>query len=245
MPSNSQSGRISLVTGASRGIGYATALEIAKRGGTVIALARTVGGLEALDDEIRAAGGKAVLIPVDLQEQEQLSRLPAALQDRFGRLDGLVLNAGLLGPLTPVTDILGKEWHETFVVNLHANLALLQLLHPLLVKSDAVRVVGITSGAATKVKPFWGAYAASKAAFNALLKSYAAENVEREFKVNLLDPGPTATVMRADAMPGEDPNTITQPSEIAEWITDLLDTSTEKNGEIISYPRPWDAIAAQ
>ncbi|MEM7739247.1 MAG: SDR family NAD(P)-dependent oxidoreductase [Pseudomonadota bacterium] len=238
MPSNALTDRYILVTGASRGIGRAVALEAAGRGATVIALARTVGGLEELDDEITASGGKTVLIPADLSHEESLARLPGALEQRFGRLDGLVLNAGLLGPLTPVADISGREWHETLTVNLHANLALLKLLDPLLLKSDAGRVVGVTSRAARTHKPYWGAYAASKAAFDALVQTYASEHVETNVRANLLDPGPTATDMRANAMPGEDPSTVTPPSKIAEWVVDLLDPLTDKTAEIVAYPRP-------
>ncbi|MEM9285720.1 MAG: SDR family NAD(P)-dependent oxidoreductase, partial [Pseudomonadota bacterium] len=197
MPSDQLSDRYVLVTGASRGIGKAVALEAAARGATVIALARTTGGLEELDDEVKRAGGKTVLIPADLSDEDSLTRLPGALEQRFGRLDGLVLNAGLLGPLTPVADIAGREWHETLTVNLHANLALLKLLDPLLLKSDAGRVVGITSRAARTHKPYWGAYAASKAAFDVLVRTYASEHEETKVRANPLDPGPTATDMRA------------------------------------------------
>lgn len=237
MPSETLSGRTILVTGASRGIGYQAALAAAKRGATVIALARTVSGLEALDDAIRETPGKAILIPADLESEEALTRLPAALEQRFEKLDGLVLNAGLLGPLTPVADVLGKEWHQTFTVNLHANLALLKLLDPLLRKSDDARVVGVTSRAARVFKPFWGAYAASKAAFEALVKTYAAEQ-EGGTRANLLDPGPTATDMRAEAMPGEDASTITPPEKIGERIADMLEPSFDEQGETVVFPRP-------
>ncbi|GGY52316.1 SDR family NAD(P)-dependent oxidoreductase [Parvularcula lutaonensis] len=237
MPSDTLSGRTILVTGASRGIGYATALAAAKRGATVIALARTVSGLEALDDEVRKTNGKAVLIPADLESEEALTRLPTALEQRFEKLDGLVLNAGLLGPLTPVVDILGKEWHKTFTVNLHANLALLKLLDPLLQKAGDARVVGVTSRAAHVFKPFWGTYAASKAAFEALVKTYAAEQREG-LRANLIDPGPTATEMRAEAMPGEDPSTITPPEKIGERIADMLEPAFDQQGETVVFPRP-------
>ncbi|MEO1040940.1 MAG: SDR family NAD(P)-dependent oxidoreductase [Pseudomonadota bacterium] len=238
MPSNPLTDRYVLVTGASRGIGRAVAVEAARRGACVIALARTVGGLEELDDEITSAGGKAVLIPADLSHEDSLARLPGALEERFGRLDGMVLNAGLLGPLTPVADLSGREWHETLTVNLHANLALLKLLDPLLLNSDAGRVVGITSRAARTHKPYWGAYAASKAAFDVLVRTYASEHAETNVRANLLDPGPTATDMRANAMPGEDPSTITAPAKIAEWVANLLDPATDKTAEIVVYPRP-------
>lgn len=237
MPSDTLCNRTVLVTGASRGIGYHSALAAAKRGATVIGLARTTSGLEQLDDEVKSVGGRAVLIPADLTVEETLTRLPAALEQRFDRLDGLVLNAGLLGPLTHVRDIIGKEWHETFTVNLHTNLALLKLLDPLLQKGENTRIVGVSSRAARVYKPFWGAYAASKAAFEALVKTYAAEQ-EGSLKANLIDPGPTATMMRADAMPGEDPATITPPENIGERIADMLEPGFDQNAETIVYPRP-------
>lgn len=237
MPSDTLRNRTILITGASRGIGHAAGVACARRGATVIALARTVSGLESLDDEVREAGGRAVLIPCDLTSEEALSRLPGALEQRLDRLDGLVLNAGLLGPLTPVTDILGKEWHQTFTINVHANLALLKLLHPLLEKSESARVVGVTSRAAHVFKPFWGPYAASKAAFEALLMTYAAEQ-RGPVRANLIDPGPTATHMRAEAMPGEDPETITQPEAIGERIADMLEPAFDAQGETVVFPRP-------
>ncbi len=237
MPSDTLSSRTILVTGASRGIGFATAVAAAKRGAQVIALARTVSGLEALDDIVRGTDGQAVLIPCDLSDEESLTRLAPALENRFEKLDGLVLNAGLLGPLTPISDVLGKEWHQTFTINLHANLALIKLLNPLLQSSEEPRVVGVSSRAARVFKPWWGTYAASKAAFEALIKTYAAEQ-RGGLKANLIDPGPTATDMRAEAMPGEDPSTITPPEKIGERIADMLEPSFDQQGEVITFPRP-------
>lgn len=240
MSSSTLSGRTILVTGASRGIGFAASVAAAKRGATVIALARTTSGLEALDDAVRSTEGQAVLIPVDLTNEDALTRLPEALEQRFERIDGLVLNAGLLGPLTPIVDVLGKEWHQTITVNLHANLALLKLLHPLVAKSDNARVVGVSSRAARVFKPFWGTYAVSKAAFEALIKTYAAEQ-QGGVRANLIDPGPTATDMRAEAMPGEDPSTITRPEVIGEQIADMLEPTYEEQGQTVVMPRPDNA----
>lgn len=237
MPSKPLSGRTVLVTGASRGIGYAASVAAARRGADVVALARTVSGLEALDDAIRAEGGRVTLIPADLSSEDALTRLPGALEQRFERLDGLVLNAGLLGPLTPIADVLGKEWHQTFTVNLHANLALLKLLDPLLQASPDARVVGVTSRAARVLKPFWGPYAASKAAFDALLGTYAAEQ-KGGLRANLIDPGPTATDMRALAMPGEDQTKLTRPEDVAEKISDMLEPGFTAQGETVTMPRP-------
>ncbi|NRA31230.1 MAG: SDR family NAD(P)-dependent oxidoreductase [Parvularculaceae bacterium] len=238
MSSNSLSNRIIVVTGASRGIGQAAALACAKRGATIVAMARTVSGLETLDDQIKETAGQSVLIPADLSNEEMLSRLPAALTQRFGRVDGLILNAGSLGPLTPTVDILGKEWHETFTVNLHANLALIQLLHPLLSESDAGRIAAVSSRAARVFKPFWGPYAASKAALEALIQTYAAEQSEGTIKANLLDPGPTATAMRKEAMPGEDPATIHPPNLIGERLADMVEPTYTDNGDLVTIPRP-------
>jgi NAD(P)-dependent dehydrogenase (short-subunit alcohol dehydrogenase family) len=182
-------------------------------------------------------GGKAALLPADLTDEESLTRLPPALEQRFGQLDGLVLNAGLLGPLTAIADLQGKEWHETFTTNLHANLALLKLLDPLLQKSPDARVVGVTSRAARKIKPFWGAYAASKAAFDVLVQTYAAEQ-QGSLRANLLDPGPTATSMRVEAMPGEDPSTITPPGVVGARIADMLEPGFDRQGETVAVPRP-------
>ncbi|MCQ8185696.1 SDR family NAD(P)-dependent oxidoreductase [Parvularcula maris] len=237
MVSPSLQGRNVLVTGASRGIGYAAAVEAARRGAHVIALARTVSGLEKLDDEVKSAGGSVSLLPADLTDEASLTRLPAALEQRFERLDALVLNAGLLGPLTSIADLQGKEWHETFTTNLHANLALLKLLDPLLQRSEGARVVGVTSRAARVIKPFWGAYAASKAAFDALIQTYAAEQ-QGGLRANLLDPGPTATSMRKEAMPGEDPSTITPPDVVGARIADMLEPGFDAQGETVAVPRP-------
>lgn len=238
MPFETLMDRTVLVTGASRGIGRAASLACAKRGATVIALARTQSGLEALDDEVRAAGGRAILIPADLTDEAGLVRLPDALEQRFGCLDGLILNAGLLGPMTSVVDTPGKEWHQAFTVNLHANLALLKLLDPLLETSESARVVAVTSRAARVNKPFWSTYAASKAALDVLIKTYAEEKRAGSIRANLLDPGPTATSMREEAMPGEDPSTITQPEAIGERLADMVEPSFDAVGDLVVFPRP-------
>jgi NAD(P)-dependent dehydrogenase (short-subunit alcohol dehydrogenase family) len=238
MPSDSLKDRTVLITGASRGIGYAAGIACARRGATVIAVARTVSGLEKLDDQITDLGGKAVLIPADLSSEDVITRLPGALDQRFSALHGLVLNAGLLGPMMPVADIPGKDWHGTFTLNVHAPLALLKMLTPLLANAGNARVVGIGSRAALVHKPFWGAYAASKAAFESLVRTYGAEQNGTGIAANILDPGPTATDMRAEAMPGEDPLTITQPEAIGERIADMLEPGFDQNAERIAYPRP-------
>lgn len=228
--------RVVLVTGASRGIGRAVAAELARRGDHVLALARTQGALEALDDEVTAAGGQVSLIVADLMEEQTLAALPGALAERFGRLDGLVLNAGTLGELAPVTDVDGKTLSNAMTLNVTANWALLAGLDPLLQSSPAARVVGITSSRARKHVPFWSVYGASKAAFEHLILTYAAER--EGMGVNLADPGPVATGMRAKAMPGEDQSTITQPAEVAVMIADMAGEQYDATGQTVAY-REW------
>lgn len=212
-------GKIALVTGASRGIGRAAALALAKAGAHVLALARTVGGLEELDDEISAAGGKASLIPADLTEFKTVDQLGPALFKRFSKLDVLVLNAGALGELAPVPDIAAKAWRRAFDVNVEANWRLLKTLDPLLKASGTARVLVMTSRIGGEIaRPFWGAYAASKAALEMLAKTYAEETKQFGVRVAIIDPGAMRTRMRAEAMPGEDPATLPDPSEIAPVI---------------------------
>lgn len=236
--SNPHKDRIVLVTGASRGIGYAAAKAFGASGAHVIVLARTVGSLEALDDEVKASGGKCSIIAADLTDEEVLSRLPAALAERFGRLDALILNAGVLGDLTPVTDIQPKAWKDAMALNVTANLALLSGLDPLLRSSEAGRVVGITTGRAHRFVPFWAIYSATKAAYEALLSVYAAEMEETKVRTNLVDPGPIRTGMREKAMPGEDPMTLPHPDELAPLILELTSPFEERNGETVSF-KAW------
>ena len=227
--------RLTLVTGASRGIGRAVALACARRGDHVLALARTVGALEELDDEAKAAGGTVSLIPADLTDADAIGRLPAALSARFGRLDGLVLNAGTLGELAPVTDVDGKVLSNALQVNVTANWALLAGLDPLLQASDAGRVVGVTSSRARKHVPFWSVYGATKAAFEHLVLTYAAERANGAVRANLFDPGPVATKMRAEAMPGEDQSALTQPGEVARVIAEMAGAAFEGTGKTVAF----------
>ncbi len=215
-PKPDLSGKVALVTGASRGIGRAASLALAGAGAHVLALARTVGGLEELDDDITKAGGKASLIPADLTEFETLDQLGPALSKRFHKLDILVLNAGVLGELAPLPDISAKAWRRVFDTNVEANWRLLKTLDPLLRASGNARVAVITSRIGGEIaRPFWGAYAASKAALEMLAKTYAEEAKQAGVRVAIIDPGAMRTKMRAEAMPGEKPETLPDPSEIA------------------------------
>jgi NAD(P)-dependent dehydrogenase (short-subunit alcohol dehydrogenase family) len=228
-------GKIALVTGASRGIGRAVALELAKAGAHIVATARTVGGLEELDDEIRKLGSAATLVPLDIKDFPALDRLGASLFERFKKLDVLVGNAGQLGSLTPVGHIEPKTWDDVMAVNLTANYRLIRSLDPLLRASDAGRAVFITSGVARHVRAYWGLYAASKAALDALVIAYAGELGKTNVKANLFSPGPIRTRMRAKAMPGEDPMTLDTPEQVAEALLPLCLPSCTENGKIYDY----------
>lgn len=224
---SSLSNRIVLVTGASRGIGYQAAIEAARRGAHVIAVARTVGGLEDLDDAIQGFGGSTTLVPLDLRDSEGIDRLGAAIFERWGKLDGLVANAGSLKVLSPVPHVEPKDFEEVMAVNVTANYRLIRSLDLLLRQSDAGRAVFVSSSSAQSARPFWGPYAASKAALEALVKSYAAEVATSPLKVNLFHPGAVRTAMRAKAMPGEDPETLPMPAEIVGQLIDMIEPGFE------------------
>ncbi|WP_299626624.1 SDR family NAD(P)-dependent oxidoreductase [Pelagibius sp.] len=227
-------GRIAVVTGASRGIGAAVAKRFAAEGSQLVLIARTVGGLEELDDEIRAAGGlQPVLVPHDLRDFDGLDRLGASLNERFGKLDILVGNAGILGPLTPVGHIPPEAWQEVMDINVTANYRLIRSLDPLLRLSDAGRAVFVTSGAASGRMAYWGPYAISKAALEALVRSYAAEITKTTVRANLLSPGPIRTGMRAAAFPGEDPMSLRTPEEICDLFLELASPACRRNGEVV------------
>ena len=225
-------GKVVLVTGASRGIGYAAALEAARRGAHVIAVARTVGGLEELDDEIQVLGGSATLVPLDLRDGEAIDRLGAAIFERWGHLDGLVANAGQLGVLSPLPHIKPDDFDKVLAVNVTANYRLLRSLDLLLRQAEAGRAVFVSSSSARSARPFWGLYAASKAALDAMVKSYAGEIANTGARVNVFYPGAVRTAMRAKAMPGENPETLPAPAEIAPRLLDLLDPGLAENGQL-------------
>jgi NAD(P)-dependent dehydrogenase (short-subunit alcohol dehydrogenase family) len=228
-------GKIALVTGASRGIGYATALALACAGAHIVAVARTVGGLEELDDAIGATGGSATLVPLDLKDYAGIGRLGAALSERYRRLDILIGNAGLLGPLSPLIHVEPKAWDDVIAVNVTANWHLIRSMDGLLRASDAGRVVFITSGIATSLRAYWGPYAISKAALDALARTYAAETATTNVRVNLLSPGPTRTRMRATAMPGEDPLSLKPPEPVAEKILEMCMPEFRETGKTYDF----------
>jgi NAD(P)-dependent dehydrogenase (short-subunit alcohol dehydrogenase family) len=228
--------RIALVTGASRGIGYATSVALAKAGAHIVAVARTVGGLEELDDAIRAAGSSATLVPLDLKDYAGIARLGAALDERYRRLDVLVGNAGILSPLSPLGHIEPKVWDEVLAVNVTANAQLIRVMDPLLKAAEAGRAVFVTSGAASSAKAYWGPYVVSKAALEMLARTYAAETVTTPVRVNLFNPGATRTRMRAAAMPGEDPMSLKTADQVAEKIVELCLPSFTETGKLYDYP---------
>ena len=229
--------RLALVTGASRGIGRAVALELAKQGANIIAIARnhSQGALEELDDEIRKLGQNCTITPMDIRDGDAIDRLGGAIYERWGKLDILVANAAILGPITPLGHIDPKNWAELLDINVTSNWRLIRSLDPLLKLSKAGRAIFVTSGAAGKHKPFWGGYAVSKAAVQELALTYAAESTTGNVKVNLIDPGPIRTHMRAKAVPGEDPETLPTPQEIAPLFAELAAPGYEKTGEIIQF----------
>lgn len=239
------SNRVAVVTGASRGIGRAAALALAEAGAHIIALARTQGALESLDDEIRAKGSSATLVPVNLKDFDALDRLGAAIYERWGKLDILVGNAGVLGELAPITHIDQQVWDEVMAVNVTANYRLIRSLDPLLRASDAGRAVFVTSGAAHKCLAYWGVYSVSKAALNALVLTYAAETMTTPVKAMLINPGPLRTSMRRAAMPGEDPLTLKTPEDLAPHIVKLALPSWNETGKIYDFTQDGKILTSQ
>ena len=229
-------GRLALVTGASRGIGYQAALGFAQAGAHVIAVARTVGGLEELDDEIAEAGGSATLVPLDITDFDALDRLGASIHERWGKLDILLGNAGTLGVLTPLPQNKPSVFEEVFAINVTANYRLIRAMDPLLQASDAGRALFLTSGAARSPKAFVGPYSASKAALETLVITYAAENRLTSVTANLVDPGTLRTKMRAQYAPGENPQSVTDPAEIVPSLVDLASPKSSQNGATYHYP---------
>ncbi len=230
-------GRVALITGASRGIGAAVAGRFAHEGAHVVLVARTVGGLEEVDDQIKRDGGHATLVPLDLRDSDKIDQIGPAILDRFGHLDIFVGNAAILGGLMPVGHYEPAEWQEVFNVNLHANWRLVRILDPLLRRSDAGRAILVTCDAARLPRAYWGAYAASKAGLEALARIWAAEAVKSDLRVNLLDPGPTATRLRALAYPGEDRAKLPRPDEVTNRFVELASAAFAENGTLATIDR--------
>jgi NAD(P)-dependent dehydrogenase (short-subunit alcohol dehydrogenase family) len=233
--SKSLQNRIAVVTGASRGIGYAAATALARQGAHVIASARTVGGLEELDDAIKAAGGSATLVPLDLRDAEGIARLATAIAERYGRLDILVGNAALGASSSPLDHFHPKEWDDVMAVNVTANWHLIRFFNSLLHKSDAGRAVFVTSTSSTNARAFRGLYAASKAALDTMVRTYAAETAASPIRVNLFNPGPTRTRMRAAVMPGEDPMTLPTADAVAAALVPLCLPDFKETGKLYDF----------
>jgi NAD(P)-dependent dehydrogenase (short-subunit alcohol dehydrogenase family) len=229
------SDRIALVTGASRGIGAELALQLAQAGAHVVAVARTVGGLEELDDRIKAVGGSTTLVPVDMKDMDGIARLALALHERYGRLDVMVGNAGTLGSLSPLGHVEPKDWENLMTVNLTANWQLIRTMDPLLKAAPAGRAVFISSALSWLGRAYTGPYAASKAALNALVQVYAAETATTNVKVNSFNPGPTRTKMYLGGWPGVDQNTLNAPEDVAKAIVALCLPSCAESGKVYDF----------
>jgi NAD(P)-dependent dehydrogenase (short-subunit alcohol dehydrogenase family) len=235
MSGGALAGRVAVITGASRGIGRAVARHFAREGAQIVAISRSVGGLEELDDELRALGGPpALLVPLDLAALDRIDPLGPQLYQRFGHVDILVANAALLGTLGPIGHHDPKLWEEVFQVNVHANWRLIRTLDPLLRRAEAGRAIFVTSGAATRPMAYWAAYCASKAALDQMVRVWAAELASTNVRANLLSPGATRTTMRATAFPGEDPASVKPPEALCDLFLELALPSCTRNGETLA-----------
>ena len=226
---------IALVTGASRGIGAALALQLAEAGAHVVAVARTVGGLEELDDKIQAVGGTATLVPVDMKDMDGIARLALALHERYKRLDILVGNAGVLGPLSPFGHVEPKDWDNLFAVNVTANWQLIRTMDPLLRAAPAGRAVFVTSGLSWRAQAYTGPYSMTKAALNVMVQIYAAETASTNVRVNAFNPGPTRTRMYAAGWPGVDPDTLPAPEDVVKTMLPLCLPSCNESGKVYDF----------
>jgi NAD(P)-dependent dehydrogenase (short-subunit alcohol dehydrogenase family) len=226
---------IALITGATRGLGRALALALASEGAHIVATGRTQGALEELDDAVRAVGSTATLVPLDVRDFPGIYRFAKALDERHGRLDILVGNAAIGGQRSPLDHVDPAAWDEILAVNVTANWHLIRAMDLLLRRSAAGRAVFMTSGAATNTRAYGGPYSVSKAALNALARTYAAETDSTPVRINLFNPGPTRTRMRAQVMPGEDPMTLPTPEQVAETIVPLCLPSCMETGKLYDY----------
>ena len=228
-------GKVALVTGASRGLGFATAVHLAKQGAHIIATARTKGGLEELDDAVKAAGSSATLVPMNITDMDAIDRLGASIFERWKKLDVLIGNAGTLGKLTPLAHVDPKVWDDALAVNLTSNYRLIRSMDPLLQAAPHGRAVFVTSGLAQKCFPYWGTYSVGKAALEAMVKTYAGEVATSNLKVNCFSPGPVRTKMRSTAMPGEDPMTLPTAETVTAQIIAMCLPEFSDNGGVWKF----------
>ena len=234
MPAGRLAGRIALVTGASRGIGAAVAERFAREGAHLVLAARTVGGLEEVDDQVRAAGGSATLVPLDLRDFSKIDELAAALYQRYGRLDVLVGNAAEFGTFSPLGHIDPELWREVIELNLTANWRLIRAMDPLLRAAAAGRAIFVTSRLARDALPYYGPYAVGKAGLETLVRIYAGEVARTQVRANLIDPGIVRTRLRARIFPGENPERVPAPESVADAFLDLALPECARNGEIVT-----------
>jgi NAD(P)-dependent dehydrogenase (short-subunit alcohol dehydrogenase family) len=232
---NNLKGKIALITGATHGIGRSVALTMAKAGAEVIAIGRTQSALEELDDDIKKIGNKATLVPLDLTQSDLIEQLANILDDRYKKLDILICNAGILGSLTPINHIDQKEWNKVISTNVTANIALLRSFDRLLKMSRKAQVLFLTSNIVQLKKPFWGIYAASKAALEQIAFSYAEEVRQTDISVNLVDPGAVATNLRSKAMPGEKQDSLTQPEDLSGFFIEVLNNNKNLHSQIFKF----------
>jgi NAD(P)-dependent dehydrogenase (short-subunit alcohol dehydrogenase family) len=235
-------GRLALITGASRGLGAALAVRFAEEGARLILVARTTGGLEEVDDRIRAAGGEATLVPQDLTLGAAIDELGAVIAQRFGHLDVLIGNADELGPLSPIAHADPKSFEQALAINAVTNHRLIRSLDPLLRASTSGRAIFVTADVALEPKPFWGVRAAGKAALEALVMAYAAETAKSDLRVNLVDPGPMRTRLRAKAYPGEDKSALPLPESRTELFLELAEAGCRRHGERLLAQPPKDPL---
>ena len=234
-------GQLALITGASDGIGRAAAKALAKEGAHVILIARRVGALEDLDDEIRAFNGSATLVKLDLMNGEKIDVLGPTIFERWARLDILVANAGVLGTLSPLPHITQESWDRVITTNLTANWRLIRSIDPVLRKSDAGRGIFVTCPASSGEQAYWGPYAASKAGLEALVKTYAHELANTDAKVNLINPGIVQTALRAKAFPGETPEKLATPEDVAPLFIELSSPTFQANGQVFNFKNSKNA----
>lgn len=229
-------GKVALVTGATRGIGAGVVLALAREGAHIIMIGRTTGALEDMDDAVRELGAEATLVPMDLGDFDAIDRLGGHVASNWGKLDILIGNAGILGPISPIGHIPPKEWDQLMAVNVTANYRLIRSFDPLLRAADAGRATFVTSTVAESCRAYWGGYATTKAALNCMVKTYALEVANNtNVRANIINPGPIRTSMRAAAAPGEDPETLDTPHDIAPLFVKMSLPEFQANGEIISY----------